>query len=690
MTNRNPWDKFETALLIDTFWLIEHNPQKKQEYISILSEKLRKKAINAGLEIDDKYRNINGIGMQLTSIAHAFYPERPSLTSNKIFNDIVNLYKTDMPAFNAILHKAEKMVVENTIQAIPKGLSFKDWFAIAGKNSGYSYDLLIETLNDANLYLAKKTNTNISIFDINNPAQFSATLKSISSSKDYNRENPGALICLTTVTDYYKKYLFYRNDGNSINITSRSNNEKQLSEKNNIDIKNILQDKFKFGFKPGSYIDLLRFRKFAEEKQIIIPEKDADLINAINSAGETVGDKVFPINNNLQHELGDVINAITQAGVNVIYYDVLFEEKRIWMENHFIVSADYLKELSKKFFTDYSFSKEFMSTGFSKRTEKEAVTDEIKRVWGEDQTCSLDELRERLPYIPYENLCRVISGNINFSWVSEGIYFLVDKFIISPEEKNAILHYVELSCNTKGFASLSDVPLGDIVEQNYELPLSTIFSAIYNKVLFGKYFIKGKILTKDNSDLDAVTLLKNSIADVDVCSFDEMEEKVINLIGNTNRQIAFQVLYDCMIRVDNNNFVANKFVSFDVNEIDKVLSKIIKAHFCAIKDITSFALFPVCGYQWNTFILESYCYRFSKKYCLHIHNFNSKNAGIIAEKAFNKDYNEMLAIFLAGEKIELLPEIIGPYLFQTGYMAKRKYGKLDEIAERARTLRRIM
>lgn len=36
--------------------------------------------------------------------------------------------------------------------------------------------------------------------------------------------------------------------------------------------------------------------------------------------------------------------------------------------------------------------------------------------------------------------------------------------------------------------------------------------------------------------------------------------------------------------------------------------------------------------------------KYSKKYSLHVINYNNKNAGIIAEKTFNKSYDEMLAI----------------------------------------------
>lgn len=87
-------------------------------------------------------------------------------------------------------------------------------------------------------------------------------------------------------------------------------------------------------------------------------------------------------------------------------------------------------------------------------------------------------------------------------------------------------------------------------------------------------------------------------------------------------------------------------------------------------------------------MLESYCYKFSKKYSLHVIHFNDKNSGIIADIDYNKKYNEMLAIAVARTDIDLTPETIGEYLFSTGYLAKSKYAKLDEITQLAEKLRK--
>lgn len=204
----------------------------------------------------------------------------------------------------------------------------------------------------------------------------------------------------------------------------------------------------------------------------------------------------------------------------------------------------------------------------------------------------------------------------------------------------------------------------------------------------GKYHLNGKILTREKSGLDAVTLLKRYIKGKDECTFDEAADKVAELTGGANRQWAFQALYDEMVRVDRNRFVANRLVNFSIDEIDAVLAGFIEDGFRAVRDVATFAMFPLCGQNWNHYLLESFCYKYSRKYCLHVIHFNHRSAGIIAEKNFHKKYSEMLAMALARAGVELSPEAAGQYLFHMGYTAKSKYAGLEEIVGRAAELRK--
>lgn len=584
------WDIYEAVILLEGYLETLQGIQSKSQIIKRTSADLRRMAVNRGVEIDDVYRNENGISYQIQSMDSAFKGQKVYAPTTKLFTDAVTLYRADNERYQKILGEAKGMI------------------------------------------------------GVDVPQKAVASLGSENKETADSAEADSKLVV-------------------------------------------VLKQHYKYGFKYDSIRELMRFRQFADAMDIELTEEDEALKAAILACGTVIDDKVYCKSDDMPKELQKIIDEAFASGACVIYYESLFEKEQEWMESHVITSADMLKEYLQKNIAGCSYSKKFMVKG-NRRSEKEAVTDELKRVWGDCPSNDVNNLSDRLPYIPLSNIWRVISGNDLFVLVSEGKYLFIKRFVITPDEEEDILEFVESACEENGFASLSDVPLGSIEEENYELTQLAIYNAIYKKVLSGRYHLNGKILTKEKTDLDAVALLKQYINGKDECTFDEVADKVVELTGGTNRQYAFQALYDDMVRVDKNRFVANRFVNFKIDEVDSILSGFISDNFRAIRDVTTFAMFPICGQNWNHYLLESFCYKYSRKYSLHVIYFNNKNAGIIAEKDFNKQYSEMLAIALARTDVELTAEVIGQYLFNTGYMAKSKYGRLGEIAHRAAELRR--
>lgn len=458
-------------------------------------------------------------------------------------------------------------------------------------------------------------------------------------------------------------------------------------ENENTDIIKVLKEHYKYGLKYESIREILRFRQFAQAMGIVAPESDEQLIAAIKSSGVIIDGKVYYKNESIQDDITQKVNEIISSGATVIYYDSLLQMNDDWMDSYAITSEEVLKEYLQKYIENCTFSKKFFIVG-NKLTEKEAVTKELLRVWGDNKTAKVVDLSERLPYIPIDNIWRVISGNSQFVLASEGEYLRIDRLQISASERADIIQFVDDACQENGFASLSDIPLGDIEEENYELTLLTIYSAIYKLLFPDGYSLNGRIITKSGVSLDTVALLKNYIKDKSECDFDEIADRVVELNGAPNRQYAFQALYDEMVRVSNNRYIAENDIEFDVDGTDKVLSNIIKDRFIAIREITTFALFPYCGQSWNHFLLESYCYKYSRKYKLCILHFNDKNAGMIVDKSFDASYNEMLIIELTRANVELNAEAAGEFLFENGYLAKRKYAALDDIIQKVKEIRK--
>ncbi|MCM1529334.1 MAG: hypothetical protein NC093_04985 [Alistipes sp.] len=106
---RIPWDKYEAVILHDA-WLQVKSGVPKLQMVNLVSYQLRTKAVNQGFEIDDIFRNTNGISFQLMSMATAIEQKDMGKAASKLFSEIANLYRTDYNTYHNLKEEAMKMV----------------------------------------------------------------------------------------------------------------------------------------------------------------------------------------------------------------------------------------------------------------------------------------------------------------------------------------------------------------------------------------------------------------------------------------------------------------------------------------------------------------------------------------------------------------------------------------------------
>ena len=105
---RVPWDKYETAILIDAYLKVKNEQLSQSEAVKEVSLLLRRRATHLGVAIDSVFRNENGIGMQIKIIG-GLIDKKPSglHSATKIFHEMVDLYKTDSQEYEKILFKVK-------------------------------------------------------------------------------------------------------------------------------------------------------------------------------------------------------------------------------------------------------------------------------------------------------------------------------------------------------------------------------------------------------------------------------------------------------------------------------------------------------------------------------------------------------------------------------------------------------
>lgn len=108
-SKRIPWDKYQIALLIDTYFSIERNEISHSEGISSLSSLFREHALKEGMIIDECYRNENGIGMCLEHIRYLYTNGNKGLSNfSNSEKAIVDMQKKYPNLYQRILNEAQE------------------------------------------------------------------------------------------------------------------------------------------------------------------------------------------------------------------------------------------------------------------------------------------------------------------------------------------------------------------------------------------------------------------------------------------------------------------------------------------------------------------------------------------------------------------------------------------------------
>ena len=110
MDIRIPWSLTESVILLDALIAYLNGKITSKSLITDVSSFLRKYAVYRGIEIDDKFRNENGIAMQLWVMEYYFTGGKHGLKKDqcpKIFQEAMDLYHQDRKEFERVLQEAK-------------------------------------------------------------------------------------------------------------------------------------------------------------------------------------------------------------------------------------------------------------------------------------------------------------------------------------------------------------------------------------------------------------------------------------------------------------------------------------------------------------------------------------------------------------------------------------------------------
>lgn len=448
----------------------------------------------------------------------------------------------------------------------------------------------------------------------------------------------------------------------------------------------VLSAHFVNGYRLNSPIELARFRSFAEEdfgEELAL--SDEELKRYISTCGTTYDGKVYPVSAETKERIKELAEEYFSGGAQAIFFAEFYTKNEKWLFEASVVCEQMLIDILRGLFPKLSFTQTYF--GYTDASLSAVLEGEILRAWGDDVLLTYGQLAERLRYIPLERIKSLLGQKSDFIWNSVETFSHVSRVEITEEERQAIREAAVRECTSSGYASIADLPLGEIKEHNCELSITALQNAVFRICLSDKFDLKGKIVTHKGEAFDAYAIMKNYCRTIDKCSLDDLLNYEKKLTGQVNRWIPMEAGNTVLVRIDKSTYVADRHVHFNADIVDEAIGLFVKRDYLPLKAFTTFGAFPDCGQTWNLFLLESYCRRFSQKFRFDTLSINSRNAGAVIRKSCGMDYTEIMTDAVLNADVPLKDAAVGKFLYESGYTGKSTTQKVNEIIEKAKAIR---
>lgn len=111
MVERRPsWDKYEAVILLEGLLASIKGELTRSDAIKAVSRDLRAMALHRGMEVDEVYRNTNGISLQMKSMESAYLGHTVFKPATKLFADVAGLYHESYDKYQKLLNEARAMI----------------------------------------------------------------------------------------------------------------------------------------------------------------------------------------------------------------------------------------------------------------------------------------------------------------------------------------------------------------------------------------------------------------------------------------------------------------------------------------------------------------------------------------------------------------------------------------------------
>lgn len=475
-------------------------------------------------------------------------------------------------------------------------------------------------------------------------------------------------------------------DGSKDNVVyvqqSDSDRDGSMSKK----IVGVLRSYFSRGFRLNSTIEERRFKQFYEKQYSSEFPATLQLSMMIPMLGIQHENKVYLPEFMLAADVRDKIQLYIVShfeSSDYIYYDAILDK----FSEDIVDSQIFDKETLKAYLHYYDVYGWSYGTFYISKTNSVSVNqdqDIIDFVRMQGGIVTENEILNAFHYMPKDYVVRcVVRNNRTLISCGRGYRFHIDNYRINDIEKNGIREIIQLSIQSAGYLTTSElarsvqIKYPSVLSDNTEYGIIG-FRNVVSNLYEGEFSFYNNLISSMHSRLDTNQVFE------DFCKSKATftTEEVNQLADDLGTLINFDAISRYCVRVSESKFVSKDNIVFDVPATDAAIANYCSGEYVTILDINTFVAFPYCSYRWNNYLLESFVAQYSKQFKLMHSRYNKDNTigAIVKRTSAFSDYDEILIDAVANSKVPLNENDVLDYLQEKGYIARRRSDFLSKIS----------
>lgn len=468
-----------------------------------------------------------------------------------------------------------------------------------------------------------------------------------------------------------------------------------LPEETRIRYTEILSKHFgEDGYQTGRPIFRGRFKRFYAEKYGCPPAETDNRIDEIMSmVGTKRDDRVFPKQDDIQNDLvmeivSDVLSAF-DSGATAVYIEAVYDKyQQPLADNLHIYNQDALASLllahaNGKYIQRYS----FLTNNWSGANAQEDLL-RIMKTFHQPQNYAA--IHEKAWFLPYERMKTILVTTASIVNVAAETYFYAPNLPVSAVE----LAYLSSLMNEElsYHSYITDVRLMQLIaEKCPSIAINTDGYTTYGLrnclgyILRDQFSFNGPIITLKGKELSMADVFTEFVKDHEVLSVDELSA----LSDEMSTVIYWDSVLSEMIRISATELLRKDQIKFDVEAIDEILDGMCPGDYVPLSEINLFLCFPNIGHPWNSYLLESYLFGFSKKFRLLHSSFIKTGVygAMVRKDADVPDYRYLLVDVLSkSNALDSTKEAL-QYIVDKGYQQRRRYEGIEAVIQEAKLIK---